>query len=171
MQMPISLLPGLEMKPTLRVPIHKQLMIKLIVTIFNGSTGRPLLRLRADLPEPRGEVIDGEVPSMIGTILLLDLTQFDIVQAFLRERPPILATRKSSPFTSLSVRWRYGWPGASLTCRLPSRRCYCRRLSPAAMSAASSPASRSPFLHMKTASSTSWTLFDLITPPTFTSDK
>jgi len=79
------------------------------VTFLNGRiSGLLFLGLRADLPEPRGEVIDGEMPSMIGTILLLDFTQFDIEPAFLRERRPILATKISSPSTSSSARWKPG---------------------------------------------------------------
>ena len=110
MEMLISLLPGSEMQPTSRVPSHKKHTIKLTVTFLNGTiTGRPfLLRLRADLPEHRGEVNGGEMPSMIGTILLLDSAQFDIELAFLRERPPILATQTSSPSTSSSARWKSG---------------------------------------------------------------
>ena len=107
--MPISLLPGSEMKPTLRVPILKLLMIRLIVIFVNGGISELLfLGLRADLPEHRGEVNGGKMPSMIGTILLLDSARFDIELAFLRERPPILATQTSSPSTSSSARWKSG---------------------------------------------------------------
>ena len=109
MEMMISLSPGSEMKPTSRAPIHKQLMNKLIVTFINGATtGRPLLRLRADLPEHRGEVNDGERPRVIGRVLPPTLVRFDIEPAFVRERRPILATKISSPSTSLSARWKSG---------------------------------------------------------------
>ena len=109
MEMLIPLLFGSETKPTSRVLRHKQHTIKLIVTFINGATtGLLFLGLRADLPEHRGEVNGGEMPSMIGTILLLDSAQFDIELAFLRERPPILATQTSAPSTSSSARWKSG---------------------------------------------------------------
>ena len=107
MEMMIPLYSGSEMKPTSRAPIHKQLMNKLIVIFIDGTTtGRSLLRLRADLPEHQGEVNDGERPRVISRVLPPTLVEFDIELAFLRERPPILATPISSPSTSSSARWK-----------------------------------------------------------------